>query len=370
MAIVLFGGIVYAKPDDKTVMTINGQPVSLSEFEYSYNKNNAEGVIDKKSVDEYVDLFINYKLKVAAALDAHLDTLTSFKNEFATYRDQQIRPAIITDADVEAEARRIYSETQHRIDSLGGLYRPAHILLMLSQQASAKDKAAAEQRIDSIYTALTKGADFADMAKKYSQDPGTAKNGGLLPWLTKGQTLKEFEDQVMNLKVGQMSKPFLSPAGYHIVVLKDKKMFDPYDSVRADIMRFIDARGLRESIIDKKLKDMATAQGHGATPQTVLAAKEQEMVSADSDLKNLIREYHDGLLLFEISNRMVWDKAAKDEKGLQAYFKKNKSKYKWDSPRFKGMAYHVKTQEDVKAVRNCVKGLSFDKWAGKAPLHV
>ena len=362
VAIVLFGGIVYAKPDDKTVMTINGQPVSLSEFEYSYNKNNAEGVIDKKSVDEYVDLFINYKLKVAAALDAHLDTLTSFKNEFATYRDQQIRPAIITDADVEAEARRIYSETQHRIDSLGGLYRPAHILLMLSQQASAKDKAAAEQRIDSIYTALTKGADFADMAKKYSQDPGTAKNGGLLPWLTKGQTLKEFEDQVMNLKVGQMSKPFLSPAGYHIVVLKDKKMFDPYDSVRADIMRFIDARGLRESIIDKKLKDMATAQGHGATPQTVLAAKEQEMVSADSDLKNLICEYHDGLLLFEISNRMVWDKAAKDEKGLQAYFKKNKSKYKWDSPRFKGMAYHVKTQEDVKAVRNCVKGLSFDKW--------
>lgn len=363
MAIVLLGGIVYAKPDDKTVMTINGQPVSLSEFEYSYNKNNAEGVIDKKSVDEYVDLFINYKLKVAAALDAHLDTLTSFINEFATYRDQQIRPAIITDADVEAEARRIYSETQHRIDSLGGLYRPAHILLMLSQQASAKDKAAAEQRIDSIYTALTKGADFADMAKKYSQDPGTAQNGGLLPWLTKGQTLKEFEDQVMNLKVGQMSKPFLSPAGYHIVVLKDKKMFDPYDSVRADIMRFIDARGLRERIIDKKLKDMATAQGHGATPQTVLAAKEQEMVSADSDLKNLIREYHDGLLLFEISNRMVWDKAAKDEKGLQAYFKKNKSKYKWDSPRFKGMVYHVKTQEDVKAVRNCVKGLSFDKWA-------
>ncbi len=363
VAIVLLGGIVYAKPDDKTVMTINGQPVSLSEFEYSYNKNNAEGVIDKKSVDEYVDLFINYKLKVAAALDAHLDTLTSFINEFATYRDQQIRPAIITDADVEAEARRIYSETQHRIDSLGGLYRPAHILLMLSQQASAKDKAAAEQRIDSIYTALTKGADFADMAKKYSQDPGTAQNGGLLPWLTKGQTLKEFEDQVMNLKVGQMSKPFLSPAGYHIVVLKDKKMFDPYDSVRADIMRFIDARGLRERIIDKKLKDMATAQGHGATPQTVLAAKEQEMVSADSDLKNLIREYHDGLLLFEISNRMVWDKAAKDEKGLQAYFKKNKSKYKWDSPRFKGMVYHVKTQEDVKAVRNCVKGLSFDKWA-------
>mgnify|MGYP004518128497 FL=1 len=363
--LLLCGGMVYAQTDDVTIMTINGQPISKSEFEYSYNKNNAEGVIDKKSVDEYVDLFINYKLKVAAALDAHLDTLSSFKKEFATYRDQQIRPAVITDADVEAEAKRIYSETQHRIDSLGGLFRPAHILLLLSQQASDKDKATAEQRIDSIYTVLKKGADFAEMAKKYSQDPGSASQGGLLPWLTKGQTLKEFENQVMALKVGQMSKPFLSPAGYHIILLKDKKMFDPYDSVRNDILRFIDARGLKERIIDNKLQLMAAQEGNGATPQTVLAEKEKEMESSDSDLKNLIREYHDGLLLFEISTRMVWDKAAKDEAGLQAYFKKNKKNYKWEVPRFKGMAYHVKTQEDVKAVKDCVKGLSFDKWAEK-----
>lgn len=364
-AAILCGGIAYAQTDDKTVMTVNGQPISLSEFEYSYNKNNSEGVIDKKSVDEYVDLFVNYKLKVAAAIDAHLDTLTSFKKEFATYRDQQIRPAVINDSDVEAEAKRIYLSTQHRIDSLGGLYQAAHILLMLSQKASPSDKSLAEHRIDSIYTALKNGADFSEMARKYSQDPGSASNGGLLPWFSKGQTLKEFEDQVLTLKVGQMSKPFLSPAGYHIILLKGKKMFDPYDSVRNDILRFIDARGLRESIIDKKLQAMAAAEGNGATPQSVLEKKMLEMEAADSDLKNLIREYHDGLLLYEISNRLVWDKAAKDEAGLQAYFKKNKKKYAWDAPRFKGMAYHVKTEPDVKAVKNCVKGLAFDKWADK-----
>ncbi len=366
LAVALFcGTAACAQTDDAVIMTINGQPISRSEFEYSYNKNNTESVIDKKSVEEYVDLFINYKLKVAAAIDAHLDTLDSFKKEFATYRDQQIRPAIITDADVEDEAKRIYAETQHRIDSLGGLFRPAHILLMLSQQASSQDKAQAEQRIDSIYTALKNGADFSALAKKYSQDPGSAKEGGLLPWISKGQTLKEFEDQMMALKVGQMSKPFLSPAGYHIILLKEKKMFDPYDSVRNDILRFIDARGLRERIIDKKLSALAATAGKGATPQSVLAQKEKEMEAADPDLKNLIREYHDGLLLFEISNRLVWDKASKDEQGLQSYFKKNKNKYKWDSPRFKGMVYHVKKQEDVKAVKDCVKGLSFDKWAEK-----
>ena len=92
---------------DPTIMTINGQPVSRSEFEYSYNKNNADGVIDKKSVDEYVDLFINYKLKVQAALDAHLDTLSSFKKEFLSYRNQQVRPTFITDADVEAEGHKL-----------------------------------------------------------------------------------------------------------------------------------------------------------------------------------------------------------------------------------------------------------------------
>ena len=66
-AMLLSGGTAFAQNDDPTIMTINGQPVSRSEFEYSYNKNNSEGVIDKKSVDEYVDLFVNYKLKVLAA---------------------------------------------------------------------------------------------------------------------------------------------------------------------------------------------------------------------------------------------------------------------------------------------------------------
>ena len=120
-----------AQNSDPVIMTIAGQPVLRSEFEYSYNKNNAEGVIDKKTVEEYVDLFVNYKLKVQAALDAHLDTMQSFRDEFATYRDQQIRPSFITDEDVEREARSIYDRTQHMVDSLGGLIHPSHILLMV-----------------------------------------------------------------------------------------------------------------------------------------------------------------------------------------------------------------------------------------------
>ena len=349
--------------DDPVVMTINGQPVLRSEFEYSYNKNNAEGVIDKKNVEEYVDLFVNYKMKVQAAKDAHLDTLKSFKDEFASYRDQQIRPAFIEDADLEAEAQRIYAETKHRIDSLGGMVKPSHILIMVNQRATDEQQKAAKERIDSVYQALQNGADFALMAKKVSDDKGSARNGGELPWITKGQTLPDFEKVAFGLEPGQMSAPVLTQAGWHIIKMMEKGGFFPYDSVRTDILRFIDQRGLREAIVDRKLAELAEKEN--TTAEKLLEAKKNEMVAADSDLKYLIQEYHDGLLAFEIGNQKVWDKAAKDEAGLAAYFKKNKKKYAWEEPRFKGMAYHVKVKDDVKAVKKAVKGLPFDQWADK-----
>ena len=349
--------------DDPVVMTINGQPVLRSEFEYSYNKNNAEGVIDKKSVEEYVDLFVNYKMKVQAAKDAHLDTLKSFKDEFASYRDQQIRPAFIEDADLEAEAQRIYAETKHRIDSMGGMVKPSHILIMVNQRATDEQQKAAKERIDSVYQALQNGADFALMAKKVSDDKGSARNGGELPWITKGQTLPDFEKVAFGLEPGQMSAPVLTQAGWHIIKMMEKGGFFPYDSVRTDILRFIDQRGLREAIVDRKLAELAEKEN--TTAEKLLEDKKNEMVAADSDLKYLIQEYHDGLLAFEIGNQKVWDKAAKDEAGLAAYFKKNKKKYAWEEPRFKGMAYHVKVKDDVKAVKKAVKGLPFDQWAEK-----
>ena len=87
--------------DDPVIMTVNGKPVLKSEFEYSYRKNNGEDVIDHKTVKEYVELFANYKRKVEAALDAHLDTLSSYQQEFRQYRDQQVLPTIISEADVD-----------------------------------------------------------------------------------------------------------------------------------------------------------------------------------------------------------------------------------------------------------------------------
>ena len=359
---LLFGSMAYAQQADPVVMKINGEPVTRSEFEYSYNKNNSEDVIDKKTVDEYVDLFVNYKLKVAAALDARLDTLGSFKREFAMYRDQEIRPAFVDSTSLLAEAHDIYDRTKEHIGPRG-LIKPAHILMYVEQKAPTAKLEEARQRADSIYQVLKNGGDFAELARKYSQDPGSAKNGGELPWLQPGQTLKEFEDAAYALQPGEMSGVVQSPVGFHIILMKGRKQLEPFDSLKNNILRFIDARGLREQIINKKIDEIVKASDGKLTKEDVLENKKKELEAQDPSLKYLIQEYHDGLLLYEISNRTVWEKAANDEQGLEAYFNKNKKKYYWNEPRYKGMVYHVKQKDDVKAVRDCVKDLPFDKWA-------
>ena len=357
---LLVSGTMCAQTADPVIMIVNGEPVLRSEFEYSYNKNNSEGVIDKKSVEEYVDLFINYKLKVCAAIDAKYDTLQSFKDEFAQYRNQQVRPAFVTDADIEAEARRIYDQTVERIGP-DGLIQAAHILISASQQAPQEVWDAAKVRIDSVYQALKDGADFAELAKKVSQDPGSARQGGLLPFVQHGQFVKEFEDVAFALQPGEMSGIVQSPFGYHIILMKERKMLEPFEFHHDAILNFIEQRNMRDQIANQKIQEMV--KDGQKTEAELLDEKAAELSAQDMDMKYLIQEYHDGLLLYEISNQLVWDKAAKDEAGLAQYFKKHKKNYAWDKPRFKGMAYHVKVQEDVKAVKDCVKKLPFDKWA-------
>ena len=358
---LLCGVVSFAQSSDPILMKINGNSVTRSEFEYSYNKNNAEGVIDKKNINDYIPLFIAYKLKIEAAKDAKLDTLKSFQKEFAGYRDQQIRPAFITEEDVEAEAKKLYTETQQQIDNNGGMLKLAHVLILVPQHADSLTQLSSKNRIDSIYIALRKGADFAKLAKELSQDQGSASKGGDLSWIVKGQTLKEFEDVAWAMKDGEMSKPVKTAVGWHIILRKGHQNFYSYASQRDAIMNYISQRGLKENIIDKKLDSLAKAQH--TTASDILDAKRQEMEANDLNLKYLIQEYHDGLLVYEISNREVWEKAQQDYLGQENFFKRNRKNYKWEEPRFKGMAYCTRQAEDIDNVKKAVKGKPFEKWA-------
>jgi len=366
IALSLFAALLsqqsLAQSSDPVVMTVAGVDVPRSEFEYSFNKNNGDGVAEKKTVEEYAELYANYKLKVQAALDAKLDTMTSFQQEYAMYRDQQVRPTIVTDDELLATARKMYERTKEAIGPRG-LVHPAHILLELSTQATAQEQEKTRQRIDSAYRALQAGADFAELAKKISQDPVSSKDGGLLPWFGPGQTLKEFEDVAYSLQPGQMSSPFLSPIGYHIILMKERKQLEPFDSLKNDLLTVLERREMRDDIISNKLRQMVKASNGTLTQDQILEKRSDSLAATDPEMKYLFQEYHDGLLLYEISNREVWEKAAENEAALKAWFDAHRKDYKWSQPRYKGIAYHVKDKKDVKAVKNCVKRLPFDQWA-------
>ena len=169
---LLSGSIAFAHTDP-IVMIIDGQSVKKSEFEYFYQKNHLGNTVDSKSVKVFADGFVNYKLKVQAAKDAHLDTLPNIRRVLKRYDD--------------VESCELMPDK--------GSVHVAHILLRLGQKAFYHEQEVVERRIDSIYQALCKGADFADLAKKCSDDKGSAVNGGTLAWFTKGQTVQAFEKE-------------------------------------------------------------------------------------------------------------------------------------------------------------------------------
>ncbi len=166
-----------------------------------------------------------------------------------------------------------------------------------------------------------------------------------------------------SLQPGQMSSPFLSPIGYHIILMKERKQLEPFDSLKNDLLTVLERREMREDIISNKLRQMVKASNGTLTQDQILEKRSDSLAAADPEMKYLFQEYHDGLLLYEISSREVWEKATENEATLKAWFDAHRKDYTWSQPRYKGIAYHVKDKKDVKAVKNCVKRLPFDQWA-------
>ena len=294
--LVLLVSIQAKAQSDPVVMRIAGEDVPRSEFEYNYNKNNSDGVIDKKTVEEYVDLFINYKLKVKAALDAKLDTMSSYQKEFRTYRDQQIRPLMVPEGAEEREAVEYYDNMLKQLEGKE-LIQPAHIFVHVQQQATSEQQASAKARIDSIYAALEQGEDFAALAQKHSEDRQTGIRSGIIGWIGPHQLLKELEDAAYALEKGEVSKPFLSTVGWHIMKLMDKKPLEPYDTLAPRIRQFLEARGVKEKIATQLIDSLSKSQQKSI--EEIMDEASDRYAAQDDELKYLIKEYHDGLLFFE-----------------------------------------------------------------------
>lgn len=203
---------------DPTLMTVDGKPVSRAEFEAIYKKNNKEASVTKEALDEYLELFINYKLKVREAESLGMDTITKFRNELDGYRKQLARPYLIDRELNDALMREAYDRSQQEV-------RASHILIQVAPDASPEDTLAAWKRLTALRERVMKGEEFAAVAKGLggSEDPSAQKNGGDLGWFSALQMVYPFENAAYNTPEGTVSQPVRTRFGYHIVKVTGRR---------------------------------------------------------------------------------------------------------------------------------------------------
>ncbi len=502
VAALAMAPVLSAQGTSSTVlMTVDGKDIHVSEFEYLYNKNNNQQA-QQQTLDEYLDMFTVYKLKVAEAENAGLDLTDNFVNEYNKFRSELAAPYFI-DKDVlnqvveesfSHRTRNIVvshimmqgSNSKAMLDSLrntilegkitfedaakqfsidkpsaarGGLMGPVpydrfpwsfekaayatevgqispvinsgmgfHIIrvessepsqgevnashiLLLTRDMDAAGVARQKALADSIYNAVVAGADFAEAAKKHSQDPGSANKGGSLGWFGRGMMVAEFDSISFAIADGEISKPFSTRFGFHIIKRHSHRLPEFNETTRKDIMAKMarDERGKlpAQAFTDKLMKQYnatlnndvinevciaiknnagkldsaliasinanskiaGTFDGDNITTSEIVARipklpanatkvdeifrntakatlenavldiERNKLATTNADYRNLLNEYRDGILLYEISNSRVWEKASKDSEGLEAFFHKNIAKYSWEQPKFKSYIF-------------------------------
>ena len=520
ISLFLFSGLF---AQNNILLTIANKKIEKEEFERIYQKNKKNFSTEKiTSVDDYLDMFIKFKLKVIEAESLGLDTSSAFKKELNSYRKQLIKPYFVDDSCEkelinEAYERSLYEirakhilvklspdaseedtvfaynkalEIRRRIlngepfsvvakgssddpsvrnngGDLGyftvlqmiypfenaaynlkkseisypvrtkfgyhiiqnidkrktkGQVKVAHIMLTLPKGISEEKADEKEELIKQIYHRLMDGGDFGEMVTQYSEDRGSARNKGELPWFGAGRMVKPFENAAFELKNNNdISKPIKTSFGWHIIKLIDKKTIGSFDDMKDELKnrierdeRIIIAQNKFEEKLKKEynviedtnsylelldyvteiniqsynspnlnntlftinkrvytkgdfllyLKDI----GKSYKLNTITFAKYYNiylhdiLISLDDnnlenkhpELKYLLKEYHDGILLFELTDKVIWTKASKDTIGLEKYFKKNRDNYMWDE-RYDGIIYFCENENVCSKIKDLTR---------------
>lgn len=511
-----FSTFLHAQDKSPVVLSVAGEDITRSEFLNVYQKNNVNGeAIDQKSLEEYMELYINFRLKVREAEALGLDTVQAFKDELAGYRKQLAQPYLIDDEmnrtllneaferknrDIRAShilirvdrnapaedtldaykrtmairkrimkgenfgklaeelsddlsARDRTSEGRKFEGNKGdlgyftvfdmvypfetgayntpkgeismpvrsdfgyhlikvtdnkpalGKVQVAHILLKVAPGSTAADSAAMKEKAMDIYNKAMAGEKFAELADKFSDDKSTSTKGGILPWFGANKMIPEFIKEISDLKnINDITKPFVSSFGWHVVKLIDRKEIGNYQDNLTDLKQSLTrndrAKKSEEALIkrikseykfseNKKSKEdfykvvtdtvfvggwkvdqaadlnktLFTIGRRGFSQQDFaqyIAANQRKRNPEDirqfvnglytsfvneslleyedtqleykyPEFKALVREYRDGILLFELTDQKIWSKAVKDTLGLADFYKSHKNNYMWET---------------------------------------
>lgn len=200
---------------NEVLFSVDGHPYYTDEFVRVYNKN-LDLVKDdsQKDLDKYLELFLGYKLKVEKAYKMGLQNSSTYQSELKSYRNQ-LSKNYLNDSKVTNEL------VQEAYDRMTKEVRASHILILLDEGASPEDTLKAFQKIKDIKNRLDAGEDFVKVAKQFSEDPSVKENDGDLGYFSAFRMVYPFEEAAFTTNLGEVSKPFRTRFGYHLVKVND-----------------------------------------------------------------------------------------------------------------------------------------------------
>ncbi|MEQ9412957.1 MAG: peptidylprolyl isomerase, partial [Cyclobacteriaceae bacterium] len=218
--VMLFASLANGQKNEKDLLlfSINDKVVNVNEFVYLYNKNHQgkSGEFTKEKIEEYLELFINFKLKVAEAESRGMDLKPEFKEELNTYKEELRKPFVAETDVLDKLAKEAYNR-------LGWEVKASHILFNVQQDASPSDTLAVYNKAKAIRERAIGGESFEKLAREFSEDPSAKSNAGVLGYFSALQMVYPFEEAVYHLSVGEISEPVRTKFGYHVIKLDDKR---------------------------------------------------------------------------------------------------------------------------------------------------
>lgn len=294
------------KPADPYVFTYGKDTVYKAEFERLLTKNrNPKEAPTEENVREYLELYQNFKMKVNEAKLMQLDTFTTFKTELAGYRKQLANPYLTDKKATEGLIKEAYEHMSTEI-------KASHILINCSENAKPADTLAAYNKALDLRKRILKGESFDTLASKSSDDPSAISNFGNLGWFSAFDMIYPFEKMAYTTPKGQVSMPFRTRFGYHI-------------------LKVVDTRPARGEV---RVQHIMRSTGANATPETVA---EQKLV-----IDTIYAKLSSGKATFEeLVAQYSQDEGSKPNKGLMSWMPSN-SRFPEE---FKDMAFSLEKDQ-------------------------
>lgn len=345
--------------DDPVVMTVNGYDVTKSEFEYFFEKNNLDSIVSRKTVRQYAELYLNFKLKVQAAIDEGMNQTESFLSEYKMCRDMQAEDYLVDTGFLEEVARGTYDESIARVGEMGLVH--LYVISCMPDELTDRSFEDSYKLMLSVYDKLKAGESFQALAREFSTDD-LAANGGEAGWVSTSQLPDDVSEIVFSLNDGEYSEPFVSEGIVFIVMVDGHRQLGSFEENRDDIYDWMMDNGIFDEAKRRRANEYAERLGWTVRNDSAVAYLDSVLEEVEPEFRNVARDYYDGLLVFDISNREIWERVSNHPEEMERYFESNRGKFRFDKPAFRGVVLFCRNEQTYNEIKKVLLKTDMTEW--------